>query len=253
MLCICIDAISRLWGWGASIYQQRGLVLSTRITERIMAAKGKKTSSKGPLKVAKRGEEKPHDARTVDEVSESVAAVGPEVESKNVASQPKPRSRQSSKQSQGVNPRKVSEGLKQLPPDAYRFVRESYLMLDSDGSGSVTKDTLKDMLASIGLRDPDDKLLNAMVERSGEPITFAGYLAVMGELLAELPSREELDIMLEAFQNKDGTIDEEDMKTALRAEGITSEDIESVMRRFSKPTRHGDVFDAKIFANAMSI
>lgn len=218
-----------------------------------MAVKGKKNNNKGPLKLAKRGEEKPHEASIEKKSSEVLPTERTDDESNKQPTQQQRRSRQSSRQISGVNPRKVSEGIKQLPPGAYRFVRESYLMLDSDGSGDVTKETLKDMLASIGLRDSHDKLLNAMLERSGQPITFAGYLAVMGELLSELPSKENLDIMLEAFQNKDGSLDEADLKTALLAEGLTADDIDSVMRRFSKPTRSGDVFDAKAFVSAMSI
>ena len=164
-------------------------------------------------------------------------------------------SRQSSRQSSAskVSPRKVSEGLRQLPPNAYRFVRESYLLLDSDGSGSVSRETLRDMLASLGMQDPGDRRLNSMLERSGDPVTFAGYLSVVGELLADLPSQEEMDVMLEAFQTSDGKFDEKDMRSALLEEGLSAKEIDSVIARFAKPSRYGPVFEAKAFGSTMSI
>lgn len=172
----------------------------------------------------------------------------PKKQESNRSSSPSPR-----RVSSGVNPRKVSAGLKQLPPSAYQFVRESYLMLDSDGTGSVSRSTLKEMLKSIGMHEVGDSTLDQMLDRTGEPITFAGYLAVMGDLLADLPPRDEMDLMLDAFKMKDGSFDERAMEQALLSEGLSKEDIKTVMKRFSKPSRRCDVFDANAFACTMSV
>lgn len=199
------------------------------------------------------------DANTANDSSVAAAAANsdtpkppahqtPKKQTNEPNSSPSPR-----RVSSGVNPRKVSAGLKQLPPSAYQFVRESYLMLDSDGTGSVSRSTLKEMLKSIGMHEVSDNTLDEMLDRTGEPITFAGYLAVMGDLLADLPPRDEMDLMLDAFKLKDGSFDERAMEQALLSEGLSKEEIKTVMKRFSKPSRKGDVFDYSAFARTMSV
>ena len=220
-----------------------------------MPPKAKSNTRPAELKVAKRGNAKTAPAQRQSSGStKPPAPAGPPAGQEQQAprSTPAEPPAQSRTASSG-SARKVSDGLKQLPQAAYSFVRESYLMLDSEGTGSVSKATMKDMLASLGLRDENDKRIDAMLERTGEPITFASYLAVMGELLGDLPTREELDMMLEAFQRKDGSIDERDMREALMEEGLKPAEIDAVIARFAKPTRQGQSFDVKKFASAMSI
>lgn len=148
--------------------------------------------------------------------------------------------------------RKVSEGLIQLLPDAYRFVRESFLLLDSEASGDVSRETLKHMLTSLGMRASDARL-DEMLARTGEPLNFAAYLAVMSEIFQHMPEESELAAMFDAFKRSDGSLDAPALTGALREQGLADSDIDAVFNRYSKITANGRAFDVNAFVASVSI
>lgn len=146
--------------------------------------------------------------------------------------------------------RKVSEGLIQLLPDAYKFVRESFLLLDSEAKGDITREALRTMLVNLGM---SDKRLDEMLARTGEPVNFAAYLAIMSEMYYSFPQKSDLNLMFDTFRNKNNELDVRKLKEALLEEGLTHEEIDKVFERHSKLTKQGTSFDVNSFITAMSI
>lgn len=148
--------------------------------------------------------------------------------------------------------RNVSESLSLLSPAALRMLRESYTLLDSDGTGEISRQALKEMLLSLGC-NADAKHIDTMIERTGEPLTFPAYLGVMSELVHDLPPRMETESLLEAFEKTDRTIDISDLREALLEQGQNRADVDSFLEKFVRRTRNGMVFNTQEFLDVMSI
>lgn len=148
--------------------------------------------------------------------------------------------------SNGVSPRKVSDGIKQLGPDVVRLLREVWSLLDTDGSG-VDRVALQNMLSSLGIV-PAGEMATKMVERTGEPVTFAAFVAVMAVSMGNTPEKQELDYAFSAFEDSRG-LQESNLKLALQEEGLSSDEISAVWKRY---TRRGK-FDKQAFVDAMGI
>lgn len=155
----------------------------------------------------------------------------------------------------GVEPRKVSDSIQQLEPAAMRLVRDSYNLLDSDGSGAVSKQSLQDMMVSLGRR-PDEKTMSAMLERCGasetEQFGFANYLVTMSELVRDLPTTEELETFFTAFETN-GQIDSSELRQELKSQGLTDLQIDLVFKRFEKQKGVSRSFDSKSFVSLMGV
>lgn len=160
--------------------------------------------------------------------------------------------RTASEELRRASERKVSEGLIQLLPGAYKLVRESFLLLDSDATGDVSRENIKNMLVTLGIRN-NSATLDSMLERSGDPVNFASYMAIMSELFHDLPEEADLKQMFDCFRRKDGSLDSQELTTALKTQGLTSEEIDKVFEQYSKMTANGKLFDTKAFISTMSI
>lgn len=146
----------------------------------------------------------------------------------------------------GVSPRKVSDGIKQLGPNVVRLLREVWSLLDTDGSG-VDRSTLQNMLSSLGMA-PADTMAARMIERTGEPVTFAAFVAVMAVSMGNTPEKQELDYAFSAFEDSRG-LQEGELKRSLQDEGLTSGEINEVWKRY---TKRGS-FNKQAFVDAMGI
>lgn len=151
----------------------------------------------------------------------------------------------------GPSLRKVSEGLRQLSPEAVRLLREAFSLIDKDGLGAITKDQLQSVTKSVGLYT-DDATLSKMLDETGEPITFPNFLAVMADQISGLVSHEKLDGLLGAFSN-DSEVDVADLTSVLLERGLDRSEVDQLMAEFTKQTQNGTVFDRKSFLNTLSI
>ena len=153
----------------------------------------------------------------------------------------------------GVEPRKVSDSIQQLDTTAMRLVRDSYNLLDSDGSGSVSKQALKDMMRSLG-QQPDEDAIDQMMKDAGgeDSFGFANYLVLMSKLVKDLPAADELTTMFSAFE-KDGVLDVNSLRTSLEPYGISTQELDAVLKKFPKRSGMNRSFDAKAYSAVMGI
>lgn len=163
--------------------------------------------------------------------------------------------RAESRNASGVEPRKVSDSIQQLDPAAMRLVRDSYNLLDSDGSGAVSRQALQDMMVSLGRR-PNGKVIDDMLKRCGAEADgqfgFANYLVMMSEIIKELPTNEDLESYFTAFETN-GRIDSAELRKELRTQGVTDEQIDLVFKKFEKQKGVSRSFDSKSFVSLMGV
>lgn len=138
----------------------------------------------------------------------------------------------------------------QLPPNVVAFIRESFNILDSEGKGEVGKPDVRSMLITLGISDPDDSKLNKMMTQ--DAIRFQEYFKLMGDFLAEFPSKQDLRFMFQQYTNKSKLLDPE-LKSELLKQGLTQEEIDSVYKKFVKLGPEGEQFDIEKFVNTMSV
>ncbi|KPI45372.1 Myosin regulatory light chain 1 [Cyphellophora attinorum] len=102
----------------------------------------------------------------------------------------------------------------QLPPALLHNLRESFSVLDSNTSGSITPASIQETLSSLGIQESN----LAQFFPSGQPqqISLPQYLNQLASLLAALSPPQELLNAFSAFDDDDsGQIDVAELKTAL--------------------------------------
>lgn len=107
-----------------------------------------------------------------------------------------------------------ADPLSRLPPALLHNLRESFSVLDSNSSGSITPASIAETLSSLGIQESN----LAQFFPSGQPqqISLPQYLNQLASLLAALSPPQELLNAFSAFDDDDsGQIDVAELKTAL--------------------------------------
>merc|ERR1712110_1224816 len=75
--------------------------------------------------------------------------------------------------------------------------KEAFQMIDADRNGIITVGDLKATYASLGVRNIDQDMLEAMVSEAGAPINFTIYLNMLAD---KLHGTDPEDVILKAFK-----------------------------------------------------
>ena len=113
--------------------------------------------------------------------------------------------------------------------------RETFNLFDKDGGGSINVSEIGDVLRALGQKPTKQELAQMVKEVDADgsgDVDFAEFLAMMLRKIDEADVVKELRNVFSVFdKDSSGTIDLEELRTAIRAigEALTDEDIETCM------------------------
>jgi Ca2+-binding EF-hand superfamily protein len=107
-----------------------------------------------------------------------------------------------------------SDNLSKLPPQLLHNLRESFSVLDSSSTGSITASSVAETLQSLGLQETN--LTQFFPAGQFSQLTLPQYLNQLANLLVALSPQQELLNAFSAFDDDDsGQIDVAELKSAL--------------------------------------
>lgn len=107
-----------------------------------------------------------------------------------------------------------ADPLSKLPPALLHNLRESFSVLDSNSSGSITPASISETLSSLGIQESN--LAQFFPSGQSQQISLPQYLNQLASLLAALSPPQELLNAFSAFDDDDsGQIDVAELKSAL--------------------------------------
>lgn len=119
-----------------------------------------------------------------------------------------------------------------LPPEEIEGIRQMFMDLDADGSGTISFEELREGLRRKGALVADGELQRIMahIDLDGNnTLDFQEFLTAT-VFLGKLQRRENLMAAFQHFDNDDsGFISEEELLQALQQEGVSQEAIESIL------------------------
>lgn len=153
--------------------------------------------------------------------------------------------------STGSAKRSVSGAFNQLGPGLVRELKEAFTLIDKDGDDVISDMDLHEILGSLG-QTPDPEVVHAMLSEMHGPVTLSAFLTTMAAYLSEISAKEDLVQAFEAFESSNGQVKCSDLRDALLQQGMSSDEIDMVLSRFTKSSGFaGDVFLHKEFINQL--
>ncbi|XP_014862136.1 PREDICTED: myosin regulatory light chain 2, skeletal muscle isoform, partial [Poecilia mexicana] len=113
--------------------------------------------------------------------------------------------------------------------------KEAFTIIDQNRDGIISKDDLRDVLASMGQLNVKNEELEAMVKEASGPINFTVFLTMFGE---KLKGADPEDVILAAFKVLDpegtGTIKKEFLQELLttQCDRFSPEDVKNMWAAF---------------------
>ncbi|PWA17807.1 hypothetical protein CCH79_00008105 [Gambusia affinis] len=113
--------------------------------------------------------------------------------------------------------------------------KEAFTIIDQNRDGIISKDDLRDVLASMGQLNVKNEELEAMVKEASGPINFTVFLTMFGE---KLKGADPEDVILSAFKVLDpegtGTIKKEFLQELLttQCDRFSPEDVKNMWAAF---------------------
>ncbi|KAF7225819.1 skeletal muscle isoform, partial [Nothobranchius furzeri] len=113
--------------------------------------------------------------------------------------------------------------------------KEAFTIIDQNRDGIISKDDLRDVLASMGQLNVKNEELEAMIKEASGPINFTVFLTMFGE---KLKGADPEDVILAAFKVLDpegtGTIKKEFLQELLttQCDRFTPEDVKNMWAAF---------------------
>uniref|UniRef100_A0A671RCD6 Myosin regulatory light chain 2, skeletal muscle isoform type 2-like n=1 Tax=Sinocyclocheilus anshuiensis TaxID=1608454 RepID=A0A671RCD6_9TELE len=113
--------------------------------------------------------------------------------------------------------------------------KEAFTIIDQNRDGIISKDDLRDVLASMGQLNVKNEELEAMVKEASGPINFTVFLTMFGE---KLKGADPEDVILSAFKVLDpeatGTIKKEFLEELLttQCDRFTAEEMKNLWAAF---------------------
>lgn len=118
--------------------------------------------------------------------------------------------------------------------------KEAFNMIDQDRDGFITKEDLKDMLASLG-KEVDDRYLDDMINEAPGAINFTMFLTLFG---VKLNGTDPEDVIRNAFgcfdEDSTGRINEDRLRELLTTMGdrFTEDEVDEMFT--GAPIKNGD-------------
>lgn len=132
----------------------------------------------------------------------------------------------------------------QLPEDLLETYEEAFYLLDPDNTGVIGKREVGIVMRAIGQEPTDEEIENLVKEvdrtETGR-LSFNDFLALLAHICQEEEPEEEWERVFKQFDhNKDGFIDENDLrKTMIQLRlKFTDTDVEEMLHEFA-PLRSG--------------
>ncbi|KAM4717053.1 myosin regulatory light chain 2, skeletal muscle [Anableps anableps] len=113
--------------------------------------------------------------------------------------------------------------------------KEAFTIIDQNRDGIISKDDLRDVLASMGQLNVKNEELEAMIKEASGPINFTVFLTMFGE---KLKGADPEDVILAAFKVLDpegtGTIKKEFLQELLttQCDRFSPEDVKNMWAAF---------------------
>nr|BAB69803.1 myosin light chain 2 [Decapterus maruadsi] len=113
--------------------------------------------------------------------------------------------------------------------------KEAFTIIDQNRDGIISKDDLRDVLASMGQLNVKNEELEAMIKEASGPINFTVFLTMFGE---KLKGADPEDVILSAFKVLDpegtGSIKKEFLQELLttQCDRFTPEEIKNMWSAF---------------------
>ncbi|KAI3359519.1 hypothetical protein L3Q82_013919, partial [Scortum barcoo] len=113
--------------------------------------------------------------------------------------------------------------------------KEAFTIIDQNRDGIISKDDLRDVLASMGQLNVKNEELEAMIKEASGPINFTVFLTMFGE---KLKGADPEDVILSAFKVLDpegtGSIKKEFLQELLttQCDRFTPEEIKNMWAAF---------------------
>ncbi|KAK5676553.1 hypothetical protein LTS10_010854 [Elasticomyces elasticus] len=125
--------------------------------------------------------------------------------------------------SRGLSTNNVSNGYTNVPQPLLRSMRESFEVLDSLNSGTISAASVAEMLEQMGLPNDPSMLRTFFPPGGPDKLNLARYLDTLAGPMSELSHPDELIAAFEAFDIDDsGQIDSNELRMALLQGGETS-------------------------------
>ncbi|KAK3643345.1 hypothetical protein LTR56_010301 [Elasticomyces elasticus] len=141
--------------------------------------------------------------------------------------------------SRGLSANNVSGGYTNVPPPLLRSMRESFEVLDSSNSGTISAASVSEMLEQMGLPNDPSSLRTFFPSGGPEKLNLARYLDTLAGPMSELSHPDELIAAFEAFDIDDsGQIDSNELRTALlmgggdERSGLSEREVDSILGEF---------------------
>ncbi|KAK5727587.1 hypothetical protein LTR15_003488 [Elasticomyces elasticus] len=142
--------------------------------------------------------------------------------------------------SRGLSANNASGGYTNVPPPLLRSMRESFEVLDSSNSGTISAAAVAEMLEQMGLPNDPSSLRTFFPTGGPEKLNLARYLDTLAGMMGELSHPEELVAAFEAFDLDDsGQIDSNELRAALlmggggdERGGLSEREIDNILGEF---------------------
>ncbi|KAK5697564.1 hypothetical protein LTR97_007702 [Elasticomyces elasticus] len=139
----------------------------------------------------------------------------------------------------GLSANTASGGYTNVPPPLLRSMRESFEVLDSSNSGTISAASVAEMLEQMRLPNDPSSLRTFFPSGGPEKLNLARYLDTLAAPMGELSHPEELVAAFEAFDLDDsGQIDSNELRAALlmgggdERGGLSEREIDNILGEF---------------------
>ncbi|KAK5745274.1 hypothetical protein LTR17_001435 [Elasticomyces elasticus] len=142
--------------------------------------------------------------------------------------------------SRGLSANNASGGYTNVPPPLLRSMRESFEVLDSSNSGTISSSSVAEMLEQMGLPNDPSSLRTFFPPGGPEKLNLARYLDTLAGMMGELSHVEEMGAAFEAFDVDDsGQIDCQELRAALlmgvggdERGGLSEREVDAILGEF---------------------
>ena len=128
----------------------------------------------------------------------------------------------------------------QLTKEQIAELKETFVLFDKNGDGSISKDEFKEALRLFGQKPTDmqlQEMINSVDKDGSGAIEFSEFTILMGKHLKEKDSEVELKAAFNFFDiDRDGFITAPELRVVLRklGEKMTDEEIDDIVKEGDK-------------------